>query len=116
VTFRPTLIALVLVLAPALAAAQALDGRLKKIKDTQDHHHRASHRRDAVLVRRRRQAACRLYGRTSASASVASLEQSLGVQGIQVKWVPVTSQSRFDARAKGESTWSAARARSRSGA
>src|SRR5262249_4639829 len=33
---------------------------------------------------------------------VGSLEQQLGVSGVQVKWVPVTTQTRFEAVAKGE--------------
>jgi glutamate/aspartate transport system substrate-binding protein len=33
---------------------------------------------------------------------VASIEQQLKIQGLQVKWHPVTSQSRFDAVAKGQ--------------
>jgi ABC-type amino acid transport substrate-binding protein len=33
---------------------------------------------------------------------VASIEQQIGVTGLQVKWVPVTTQSRFAAVANGE--------------
>jgi len=101
VTLRPTLIALVLVLAPALAAAQALDGRLKKIKDSKTI--TIAHRTDATPFSFVDDAK-RPVGYTVdlCKRVVASLEQSLGVQGIQVKWVPVTSQSRFDAVSKGE--------------
>ena len=100
-TLRPTLIALVLVLAPALAAAQALDGRLKKIKDSKTI--TIAHRTDATPFSFVDDAK-RPVGYTVdlCKRVVASLEQSLGVQGIQVKWVPVTSQSRFDAVSKGE--------------
>src|SRR4029078_2559716 len=33
---------------------------------------------------------------------VTLLEQQIGVQGLKIKWVPVTTQSRFDAVAKGD--------------
>ncbi len=100
-TFRTALIALVLALAPAFAAAQALDGRLKKIKDSKTI--TIAHRTDASPFSFVDDAK-RPVGYTVdlCKRVVASLEQSLGVQGIQVKWVPVTSQSRFDAVSKGE--------------
>ena len=98
---RIALVALIVAMAPALAAAQALDGRLKKIKDTKSI--ALAHRTDAVpfsFVNDSKQPAG--YSVDLCKRVVASLEQQLGVQGIQVKWVPVTSQSRFDAVAKGE--------------
>ena len=98
---RAILAALVLALTPGLAAAQALDGRLKKIKDTKSIS--IAHRTDAVpfsfVDEAKRPAG---YTVDLCKRVVAAIEQSLGVQGIQVKWVPVTSQNRFDAVAKGE--------------
>ena len=100
-TFRPALIAFVLAVVPALAAAQALEGRLKKIKDTKTI--TIAHRTDATPFSFEDDAKRPVgYSVDLCKRVVASLEQQLGVQGIQVKWVPVTSQSRFDVIAKGQ--------------
>jgi len=98
---RIALAALLVALTPSLAAAQALDGRLKKIKDTKSI--TIAHRTDAVpfsfVDDSKRPIG---YSIDLCKRVVSSLEQQLGVQGLQVKWVPVTSQTRFDAVAKGE--------------
>ena len=98
---RTALVAFFLAVMPALAAAQALDGRLKRIKDTKSI--TIAHRTDAMPFSFVDDAK-RPVGYTVdlCKRVVAAMEQSLGVQGIQVKWVPVTSQSRFDAIAKGQ--------------
>jgi len=98
---RIALVALFLAVAPAIAAAQALDGRLKKIKDSKTI--TIAHRTDATpfsfVDDSKRPMG---YSVDLCKRVVASLEQQLGVQGLQVKWVPVTSQSRFDVIANGQ--------------
>lgn len=92
----------VLLLAAAgLAQAQALDGRLKKIADTKTI--TLAYRTDALpfsFEDERKQP----NGYTvDLCKRVASLIQSqLGLKELAVKWVPVTSQSRFVAIARGQ--------------
>ena len=98
---RTALVALFLAVAPAIAAAQALDGRLKKIKDSKTI--TIAHRTDATPFSFVDDAKRPMgYSIDLCKRVVASLEQQLGVQGLQVKWVPVTSQSRFDVIANGQ--------------
>ena len=101
-------VALVVALVPGLvlagttgAAAQALDGRLKQIAATKSI--AIAHRTDAApfsfLDANREPAGftidlCRRV--------VASIEKQLGVSGLKVKYVPVTTQTRFDTVAKGQ--------------
>ena len=101
-------VALVVALVPGLvlagttgAAAQALDGRLKQIAATKSI--AIAHRTDAApfsfLDANREPAGftidlCRRV--------VASIEKQLGVSGLKVKYVPVTTQTRFEAIAKGQ--------------
>jgi len=100
VNSRTLLAALVLALAPALAAAQPAD-RLKRIKDTKTI--AVAHRTDAApfsfLDEQKKPVG---YSVDLCKRVVAQMEQQLGVQGLQIKWVPVTTQSRFDAVAKGD--------------
>ena len=98
---RFTLAAAILALIPAVSGAQALDGRLKKIKDSKSI--AIAYRADAMPFSFAEQ------GKEPAGYSidlckrvVSSIEQQVGVSPIQVKWVPVTTQTRFDAIAKGE--------------
>ena len=97
---RTLLAALVLALLPALAAAQPAD-RIKRIKDTKTI--LLAHRTDATpfsFLDDKKQPVG--YSVDLCKRVVAQLEQQLGVQGLQIKWVPVTSQNRFDAVAKGD--------------
>jgi glutamate/aspartate transport system substrate-binding protein len=97
---RTLLAILALALAPALAAAQPAD-RIKRIKDTKTI--AVAHRTDAApfsfLDEQKKPTG---YSVDLCKRVVSQLEQQLGVPGLQVKWVPVTSQSRFDAVSKGD--------------
>jgi ABC-type amino acid transport substrate-binding protein len=100
VTSRTLLAALVLALAPALAAAQPAD-RIKRIKDTKTI--ALAHRTDAApfsFVDEQKNPIG--YSVDLCKRVVSQLEQQLGVPGLKVKWVPVTTQTRFDAVAKGD--------------
>ena len=83
------------------AAAQALDGRLKTIVSTKKI--KIAHRVDSTpfsFVNERNQP--NGYTVDICKSVVASLERQFNVTGIEIQWVPVTSQSRFDVVAKGE--------------
>ena len=99
---RSAAAALALVLCPAMAVAQTvLDGRLKKIKDTKTI--TIAHRTDALpfsFVDDKKQAAG--YSVDLCKRIVASIEQAIGAPGVQIKWLPVTTQNRFEAVARGE--------------
>lgn len=98
---RATVAALALLLAPALASAQALDGHLKKIKDTKSI--AIAYRSDALpfsFVDDAKEPAG--YAIDLCRRVVNAIEQQIGVQGVQIKWVPVTLQTRIEAVAKGQ--------------
>lgn len=98
---RKLLAALAVALVPALAAAQPAADRVKKIKDSKTI--LVAHRTDAApfsFVDDKKQPVG--YSVDLCKKVVSQLEQQLGVPGLQVKWVPVTTQNRFDAVAKGE--------------
>jgi len=92
--------ALAMSTAPA-AGAQALDGRLKKIADTK-----------TITIAHRTDAAPFSFVDANNNVTgfsvdlcrnvVASLEKQLGIPKLTVKYVPVTTQNRFDAVAKGQ--------------
>jgi ABC-type amino acid transport substrate-binding protein len=91
-------------LLPAIALAQdtpALDGRLKKIRDTQSI--AIAHRTDAApfsFEDGKKQVVG--YSIDLCRRVVGALERQLGVTELKIKWVPVTVQNRFDAVAKGQ--------------
>jgi ABC-type amino acid transport substrate-binding protein len=100
VTPRTLLAALVLALAPALAAAQPAD-RIKRIKETKTIS--VAHRTDATpfsFVDAKQQPTG--YSVDLCKRVVGQLEQQLAVPGLRIKWVPVTTQNRFEAVAKGD--------------
>ncbi|MFO1412363.1 MAG: amino acid ABC transporter substrate-binding protein [Burkholderiales bacterium] len=88
-------------LALSTAGAQGLDGRLKKIADTK-----------TIAIAHRTDAAPFSFVDADKNVTgfsvdlcrrvVASLEKQLKVDKLAVKWVPVTTQTRFDAVAKGQ--------------
>ena len=99
-TARSLVLALLVALASTLAAAQATD-RVKRIKDSKTI--AIAHRTDATPFSFLNEAKEPTgYSVDLCKRVVASLEQQLGVQGIKIKWVPVTTQNRFDVVAKGE--------------
>jgi glutamate/aspartate transport system substrate-binding protein len=98
---RKLLAALVLALIPALAAAQTAADRVKRIKDTKTI--LIAHRTDAApfsFVDDKKLPVG--YSVDLCKKVVSQLEQQLGVAGLQIKWVAVTTQNRFDAVAKGD--------------
>ena len=97
---RILLAALVAALLPALAVAQGTD-RLKRIKETKTI--AIAHRTDALpfsYLDESKQPTG--YTVELCKRVVTLLEQQIGVQGLKIKWVPVTTQNRFDAVAKGD--------------
>ena len=97
---RSVVLAFVVAVVPAFAAAQSTEGRLKKIKDSKTIS--IAYRTDASpfsFLDDAKQPAG--YSIDLCKRVVASMEQQ-GMPGLQVKWVPVTVQTRFDAVARGE--------------
>ncbi len=98
--FRLCLLLLAALALPT-AGAQGLDGRLKKIADTR-----------SITIAHRTDAAPFSFVDADKNVTgfsvdlcrrvVASLEKQLKIDKIAVKWVPVTTQTRFDAVAKGQ--------------
>jgi glutamate/aspartate transport system substrate-binding protein len=98
---RLTLFALAALIGVSAAHAQTLDGRLRKIADTKTI--TLAHRTDAApfsFVDANRQIAG--YSIDLCRRVVASIERQIKVPGLKVNYVPVTTQSRFDAIVKGE--------------
>jgi ABC-type amino acid transport substrate-binding protein len=101
VTSRRLLAALALVLAPALTAAQPLDGRLKKIKDSKTI--AIAHRTDAApfsFVNDKKEPVG--YTVDLCKRVVSAIGEQVGVPDLKIKWVAATTQNRFDLVAKGE--------------
>jgi ABC-type amino acid transport substrate-binding protein len=100
-----TLLLAALCLAPSLTLAQApaapLEGRLKKAQET--HGITVAYRPDAVPFSfddaDKKPAG---YTIDLCRAVIASIEGQLGVGPLQVKWLPVTAQTRFTAIASGQ--------------
>jgi ABC-type amino acid transport substrate-binding protein len=98
---RTASLALTLLLLPALASAQALEGRLEKIKGSKSV--AIAYRSDALpfsFVDEANQPTG--YSIDLCRRVVNAIEEQLGIQGVQIKWVPVTLQTRLDAVAKGQ--------------
>jgi ABC-type amino acid transport substrate-binding protein len=92
---------LLALLAASAPFAQGLDGRLKKIADTRTI--TIAHRTDAPpfsFVDANKEITG--YSVDLCRKVVASIERQIGVTGLKVRYVPVTSQSRFDTIAKGQ--------------
>jgi len=98
---RIVALAIALLVAPALASAQTLDGHLKKFKDTK-----------TVAIAYRSDAAPFSFADGAKEPTgysielcrrvVATIAQQIGAEGVQIKWVPVTVQTRMEAVAKGQ--------------
>jgi glutamate/aspartate transport system substrate-binding protein len=98
--FRIAVSAVLALFAATLAHAQALDGRLKRIAQTKTI--AVGYRADAMpfsFADDRKQVDG--FSIDLCKRVVASIERDLKISNLQIKWVPVTSQSRFDAVAKG---------------
>ena len=84
---------------PALVHAQALDGALKKIRDTKTI--TIAYRTDALPFSfADGKSVPTGYTVDICKRVVASLEQQLKIQGLQVNWTPATSQNRLELVAK----------------
>jgi ABC-type amino acid transport substrate-binding protein len=82
------------------AAAQALEGRLKTIVSTKKI--KIAHRVDSLPFSFVSNGQPTGYTIDICKSVVASIERQFKVTGIELQWVPVTSQSRFDVVASGE--------------
>jgi len=93
-----------LLLLPAIALAQAasapLEGRLKKIKESQSI--AVAYRTDAAPFSFEDNKQAVGYTVDLCRRVVGALEQQLGVKELKIRWVPVTVQNRFDTIAKGQ--------------
>jgi glutamate/aspartate transport system substrate-binding protein len=98
-SLRRAALALLLVL-PALAPAQALDGALKRIRDTKTV--RIAYRTDALPFSYEEAKQPAGYTVELCKRVVASLEQQLKVEPLTVKWVAATTQNRMELVRKGE--------------
>lgn len=99
--FRTTTLVIALVLAAGTVHAQKLDGRLKKIADTKTV--TIAYRTDATpfsFTDNKQQVAG--FSIDLCKRVVNMIERQIKVTGLQVKWLPVTIKTRFDAVAKGE--------------
>jgi len=99
--FRTTTLALALLLAAGSVHAQGLDGRLKTIAATKTI--TIAYRADATPFSFMDDK--KLVGGFSIDLCkrvVNSIERQLNLQGLQIRWLPVTTQTRFDAVAKGQ--------------
>jgi ABC-type amino acid transport substrate-binding protein len=85
---------------PVLAHPAELDGALKRIRDTKSV--RIAYRPDASPFSFEENKQPVGYTVDLCKRIVASLEKQLNVQGLAVKWVPVTTQNRIELVRKGE--------------
>jgi len=98
--FRTVTIAIAALFAAGLVHAQGLDGRLKTIADTKTI--AIAYRTDATpfsFTDDNKQVVG--FSIDICKRVVNSIERQLNVQGLQVKWVPVATQTRFDAVTRG---------------
>jgi ABC-type amino acid transport substrate-binding protein len=99
--FRSTALALVVLIAPALASAQELDGHLKKIKETKTV--AIAYRSDAApfsFVDDAKQPTG--FSIEVCRRVVSTIGQQIGAEAVQINWVPVTVQTRMEAVEKGQ--------------
>ncbi|HXK25301.1 MAG TPA: transporter substrate-binding domain-containing protein, partial [Myxococcota bacterium] len=92
-------VAVALAVLPVLAHAQAVDGALKKIRDTKSI--TIAYRTDSLPFSfndEKNQPTG--YTVDICKRVVASIEQQLKIQGLKVTWMPVTVQNRLDVVAK----------------
>src|SRR5262245_7488233 len=98
--FRIAISAVLAVFAAGAVHAQALDGRLKKIAQTKSI--AVGYRADAMPFSFTENNQVGGFSIDLCKRVVTSIERQLKIQGLQIKWVPVTLESRFDAVAKGQ--------------
>ena len=88
-----------LVLASAVQA-QPLEGRLKRIAETKTI--AIAHRTDAMPFSFTENGQVTGFTVDLCKRVVTSIERQINVSGLQIKWIPVTSQNRFDVVASGQ--------------
>jgi ABC-type amino acid transport substrate-binding protein len=100
--FRALALTTALLLAPVLGHGQALDGALKKIKNAKSV--AIAYRSDATPFSFIDDATKQPTGFSIdlCRRVVATIAQQLGVEGMQIQWVPVTTQDRMEAVEKGK--------------
>jgi ABC-type amino acid transport substrate-binding protein len=99
--YRAAMLVFAGVLAAGLAHAQALDGRLKSIAASKTIG--IAYRSDATPFSYVEDGKPPVGFSIDLCKRVAnSIERQLKIQGLQIKWVPVTAQNRFDVVAKGQ--------------
>jgi len=96
---RSTALVLAALLAAGAAHAQALDGRLKKIAQTKTI--AIAYRADAMPFSFSENNQVDGFSIDLCKRVANSIERALNIKGLQIKWVPVTTQSRFEAVMKG---------------
>ena len=96
---RSTALILAALLAAGAAHAQALDGRLKKIAQTKTI--AIAYRADAMPFSFSENNQVDGFSIDLCKRVANSIERALNIKGLQIKWVPVTTQSRFEAVMKG---------------
>jgi glutamate/aspartate transport system substrate-binding protein len=93
-----------LLILPAVVFAQGasapLEGRLKKIKESQSIG--VAYRTDAAPFSFEENKQAAGYSVDLCRRVIGALEQQLGVKELKVRWVPVTVQNRFETVAKGQ--------------
>jgi ABC-type amino acid transport substrate-binding protein len=98
---RLAALTIALLLAPLVGHGQAVDGALKKIKNAKSV--AVAYRSDAApfsFVDASKQPVG--FSIDLCRRIVASIAQQLGVEGMQIQWVPVTTQDRMEAVEKGK--------------
>lgn len=80
--------------------AQPLEGRLKRIAETKTI--AIAHRTDAMPFSFTENGQVTGFTVDLCKRVVTSIERQINVPGLQIKWVPVTSQNRFDVVASGQ--------------
>ena len=97
---RTAFAALAALLLASAAQAQPLDGRLKRIAETKTI--AIAHRTDAMPFSFTENGQVTGFTVDLCKRVVTSIERQINVPGLQIKWVPVTSQNRFDVVASGQ--------------
>jgi ABC-type amino acid transport substrate-binding protein len=97
---RSCTLALALLVAAGPAAAQSLDGRLKKIADSKTI--TIAYRADATPFSFTEDKDVVGFSIDLCKRVVNSIESQLNIKELKIKWLPVSTQSRFEAIAKGQ--------------
>ena len=97
---RTVFAALTALMLASAVQAQPLEGRLKRIAETKTI--AIAHRTDAMPFSFPENGQVTGFTVDLCKRVVTSIERQINVPGLQIKWVPVTSQNRFDVVASGQ--------------